>query len=309
MKLFIALILLVIIIIIKAISRINRSSNETHTYTTQSFELACKADKDGYLVKKQLIDGTNLTKFNPQLRNPDNYIFYVFGISNEEYFTIDVEEKESISLKSVSNKKEIELINDVEGNDEEILGYKEYRLAHDYLFGYNDTEIDISKGYEILQESTKLGYCGAFEQIGYFYQNGHGKDSDLKQAKYWFNKGINNGCILCYAYLGYLNSKNGHDVLAKENFGLFFSKVKSINEFKRGAYLYLDNILDNYLDIDELDANFNFLIGKYLSQIVDHLNDYLDEIKRKKADDPNFTNDILENRVLEKIQYLNTVKK
>lgn len=55
-----------------------------YEYTTYDFKYAKKAYEKGYVVKKQRIDGVNWTQFNPYIKNRDDYIFKVVGISKEE---------------------------------------------------------------------------------------------------------------------------------------------------------------------------------------------------------------------------------
>ena len=56
------------------------------SFGTASFSVAIKAYNDGYTVKKRRIDGTNWTVFHPNIKNPENYIFTVFGTSDEDRF-------------------------------------------------------------------------------------------------------------------------------------------------------------------------------------------------------------------------------
>jgi TPR repeat protein len=79
-----------------------------------------------------------------------------------------------------------------------------YNLGTVYYFGMGKTEIDVTKGCDLFEESAQMGYGLAQFNIGNCYSKGEGRQKDINKAIYWYKKAVVNNVMAAKMNLGFL---------------------------------------------------------------------------------------------------------
>lgn len=142
-------------------------------------------------------------------------------------------------------------------------------IAEGYEYGTEDYIQNYNDAITYYLKAIKLGYKFGYDTIGYIYLNDL---DDEKNAFKYFEKGTQDGCMRCYATLGFLYSYENFEK-AKNNYELY---MKYIPEEELSTEHMCEYFIFTIIEMSIYD-NINEI--KYFSKILRHKRRILQNLK------------------------------